>query len=236
MPKPLAFLSKLWLGPPAGDTAVPPAPTPPSPALRAFPAVATRHVASDARLYANRHDLILALGVPRAADVAELGVGLGFFSEFILDSLRPRRFVAIDTFQLHTIPVLWDHPSAELFGGKSHREYYEHRLARYADVLDVREGDSHDCLSAFPDQHFYLIYVDAHHTYEGVKRDIAQAVRKMRLDGVLVFNDYVLADHARYPYGVVPAVNELLAAGEWQIVGLALENRMYCVALRRWAR
>lgn len=83
---------------------------------------------------------------------------------------------------------------------------------------------------------FDLIYVDADHTYEGAKRDIAQATKKLQPDGVLVFNDYELADHAGNPYGVVPAVNELLANGGWQIIGFALENWMYCdIALGRWA-
>jgi hypothetical protein len=166
--------------------------------------------------------------------IAELGVGLGHLSQFILDKLRPREFAAIDTFQLHTLPSVWDQSTSELFGRLSHRNYYERKFAGYGAVLNIYEGDSHDCLARFPDQYFDLIYIDADHTYEGVKRDATQAVEKLRPEGTLVFNDYVLFDHGGNPYGVVPAVNELLAGGGWQIVAFAFQALMYCdIALRR---
>lgn len=202
--------------------------------MRSFPALATHHIAPDAALYADRADMLVELVPLTGTVIAELGVGLGHLSQFILDKLQPREFVAIDTFQLHTLPSVWDQSTRELFGRLSHRDYYERKFARYGAMLNITEGDSHDCLAKFPDQYFDLIYVDADHTYEGVRRDATQAVKKLRPDGTLVFNDYVLLDHGGNPYGVVPAVNELLAGGGWQIIAFAFQALMYCdIALRR---
>ena len=53
--------------------------------------------------------------------------------------------------------------------------------------------------------------------------------------GLLVFNDYIMVDH-HYgtPYGVVRAVNELVTASDWKVVGFALQQQMFCdIALCR---
>lgn len=205
-----------------------------TPPLRRFPALTTDHIAPGAGLYADVGDMLVELVPPAGTVIAEVGVGLGGLTQFILDRLHPREFVAIDTFQLHMLPSVWSQSTREVFGCLCHRDYYERKFAQYSAVLNVCEGDSHDCLARFPDLYFDLIYIDADHTYEGVKRDVTQAVKKLRPEGTLVFNDYVLFDHAGNPYGVVPAVNELLTGGGWEVVAFAFHALMYCdIALRR---
>jgi len=95
-----------------------------------------------------------------------------------------------------------------------------------------------EALGSFPDEYFDWIYIDAQHTYDGVKRDIAAARRKIKADGLLVFNDYTMWSYVEMqPYGVVAAVNELCIEEGWEIVYLALPSHMYCdVAVRRMNR
>jgi len=51
-------------------------------------------------------DRLAALALwPREAVIAEVGVALGEFSSKILAACQPRRFLAIDTFALHELPV-----------------------------------------------------------------------------------------------------------------------------------
>ncbi len=90
-------------------------------------------------------------------------------------------------------------------------------------------------LESFPDAYFDWINIDAQHTYEGVKRDINAARRKVKADGLLVFNDYTMWSYVEMqPYGVVAAVNELCLEDNWTITYLALPDHMYCdVAFRR---
>lgn len=103
--------------------------------------------------------------------------------------------------------------------------------------VTIDAGLGHERLAWYPDHHFDLIYVDGDHTYEGATRDIGVAKRKLRQDGVLMFHDYIMSDHlSGGAYGVVPAVNELVVGEDWQVVGFALHQHMFCdIALRpRW--
>lgn len=101
--------------------------------------------------------------------------------------------------------------------------------------LHLHQSDSVQALESFPDHFFDWIYVDAQHTYEGVKRDIAAARRKVKADGLLIFNDYTIWSYMEMqPYGVVPAVNEFCIEHHWALAYLALPDHMYCdVAIRR---
>jgi hypothetical protein len=191
-------------------------------------------VAPDARLFWDRSAMLRALCPGTGKVIGEVGVGLGHLSRFILSGLRPSRFVAIDSFDLHTLPMLWGKPAAEQFGGLTHRAFYERSFADAGKVLEIMEGQSDACLAACPDASFDLLYIDAGHDYDSVKRDAEAALRKIKPAGLLVFNDYTLLDHHGHRYGVVQAVNELLLGTDWQMVGFSLQQYMYCdVALRR---
>ena len=204
--------------------------------MQDYPAIAAEHLVS-ARVHANRAEMVLALEqrLPRNPVVCEVGVALGDFSEFLLSALRPREFVGMDLFGLHELETLWGQPTAKIFGGKTHAQFYRDRFA--AHPVRVFEGDSAAALASLPDASTDLIYIDGDHSYEGVKRDTAQAIRKVKPDGLLIYNDYIMYDHLQGgEYGVVPAVNELVAESDWRIVGYALQHRMFCdIALQREA-
>jgi hypothetical protein len=187
-----------------------------------------QHVADNARLFADRSDMVGALALPPDATIVEVGVGLGTFSEFMLRTLSPHQFVAIDNFRLHELPELWGRSTKEVFGQQTHAEWYRSALSQYAARMIICEGDSAEELAGFPDDHFDMVYLDADHTYEGVRRDGQQAVAKVKSTGFIVFNDYMLLDHGGNPYGVVQFVNELLQTGDWLVWGLSLHPLMYC--------
>lgn len=65
--------------------------------------------------------------------------------------------------------------------------------------------------------------------------DAVLAAKKIKHEGVIVFNDYTMFDHiSGAAYGVVPAVNELITLGGWRVVGFALQQHMFChIAIRR---
>jgi SAM-dependent methyltransferase len=198
-----------------------------------FPTLSSQHLA-DARIFAARDDMLGCLGIRRNGIIAEVGVGIGWFSRQLVDMLRPARFVAIDTFQLHTLATIWGRPTTDVFGARTHREYYEGIMQDAPCTVSIDAGLSHECLAAYPDGYFDLIYLDCDHSYESVKRDCELARRKLSHDGVLVLNDYIMFDHlAGMPYGVVPAANELIVNGDWKVIGFALQQHMFCdIALR----
>jgi hypothetical protein len=61
--------------------------------------------------------------------------------------------------------------------------------SRQAQVY-LHKSDSAEALQSFPDAYFDWIYIDAQHTYEGVKRDIAVAQAKVNSDGLRIQRRY----------------------------------------------
>jgi len=175
---------------------------------------------------------------PKQGVIAEIGVGLGGFSEAILQTCQPRKFLAIDRFDLHELETLWGKPPAEHFAGRTHGEFYRDRFAAEiaAGRVEVIEGDSGPVISALADESVDVFYVDADHTYEGVRRDLEAILPKVKPAGWIVMNDYIPAEtgFSNEPYGVIQATNEFMVAHGWEMVHFALAAVMYCdVALRR---
>ena len=189
-----------------------------------------------ARVISNR---VAALSLwPQPAVIAEVGVGLGDFSQQILGVCRPRQFIAIDSFTLHRLDSLWGKSIRDHFGEKTHEEFYRHRFASEiaTGTVAVMNGNSSDMISALPDQSVDVFYVDADHSYEGVHRDLEALRPKVKPDGWIVMNDYTPAEIglSNEPYGVIQATNEFMLTHGWEMAYFALAYVMYCdVGLRR---
>jgi hypothetical protein len=154
--------------------------------------------------------------LPHGGVVAEVGTLTGEFARFIVEAAGPR--------ELHVVDKRLD---------RFERAPLASAIA--AGQVVLHEGDSATLLATFPDSYFDWIYIDADHRYAGVRRDADAAKRKVKPDGLLVFNDYIFWSHLElWQYGVVHVVNELLAEEDWEMVYFALQPQMYCdVALRR---
>ena len=175
--------------------------------------------------------------LPKGCEFAEVGVGTGGFTRQVLSVCAPRLFVGIDEFRLHELDTLWGQPTQTLFGGGTHAQSYR---AGFADRIAsgrmrVLEGDSADCLEQLEDRSLDVIYVDADHRYEFVRRDLAVARRKVRDDGWIIVNDYIMVAElgATIPYGVVNATHEFMLEHDWGMQYLALQTRMFCDVVLR---
>ncbi|WP_181170182.1 FkbM family methyltransferase [Mesorhizobium sp. B2-4-16] len=190
--------------------------------------LAQEHV-ENARIFATREDALASL--PHGGKFAEIGVAFGDFSEHVLRTLEPTKFDAFDIFRLHEIETIWGRPSVDTFRGQTHRQFYEGRFAQEmaSGQMRVFEGDSSQLMSEQPDGLYDIIYIDGDHTLEGVLRDAEVAARKLSRTGYLVFNDYIMADHAsNAPYGIVQVVNWFCARLGWRVHYLALQRMMFC--------
>lgn len=193
-----------------------------------FPELSAVHMPA-ARLYATRRDLVADLKMPPHSRIAEIGVGLGDFSRFMIETFSPSEFHAFDTFLMHRDEMVWGRTADAVFQGKTHLDFYREAMAPLNTVIKLHVGESAGTLKELPASSFDLIYVDGAHNYELVRADAEQAARLIRSDGVLIFNDYVLYDpFIKSEYGVVQAVNELIVNGGWQIHGFALQKHMFC--------
>lgn len=187
------------------------------------------------RLVTDRYELIrrLARELPAGLVVTEVGVGFGDFTEFLLQELAIEKFVGIDVLTLMDgLEELWGRKIEDVLKGKSHQQYYAGRFAQDARV-EVRQGFSDTVLSGFDDEYFDLIYIDADHSYEGVKKDIAVAVHKIKDNGVIILNDYAqVTPNGFIPYGIPKACHEFMLDHRWEMVYLALQaGGLYDVAL-----
>jgi hypothetical protein len=199
-----------------------------------YPRIRAEHL-RDARVYAERADLIRGLPVRPRGKVAEIGVWRANFSKVLITELRPRQFFAFDIFTGH-LETEWNGLSGEtLFEGLTHRAYYEREMSPFGDVVTTVEGPNAVTLPDYTDRSFDLVYVDAAHDYEAVKTDAALALGMVAEFGLLVFNDYTVLDPGSGErYGVVPVVNDLVVNQGWKIIGFALDIAMYCdIALQR---
>ena len=139
--------------------------------------------------------------LPHGVPIGEVGTKEGHFAREIIAACDPQ---PLHLFDIAFETLEWFHPEV-------------------AELAELHEGRSFETVSAMPDGYFGWLYIDADHTYPYVRNDIAVGAPKVAPDGLLVFNDYCLVSYLERgkPYGVVRAVNELVAEGEWFVRGFA---------------
>ena len=189
----------------------------------------TQEMVEGAKLFANRYELIKGLNLKRNGIITEIGVALGDFSDFLIKTLEPKKFIAMDLFDMHNYPVHWGTPQEILFKNKTHYDFYFERFKNYNSKVQLERGLSYECLSKMPDSFFDLIYIDANHSYNEVLQEALVALKKIKPDGIIIFNDYIMYDHfLKCDYGVVQVANEILIDHNWKVIGFAFERNMFC--------
>lgn len=176
------------------------------------------------KVYPNRYYVLSE--IPQGGVIAEIGVAYGDFSQALINQLHPQKFVAIDLFMFEKNEEPWGRNNLAT-SGLTHEEYYKDRF-KHLDQVEVVKGYSWDKLADFEDEYFDYIYLDADHSYEEVKKDIAQIKKKLKTGGFVQFNDYTtMAPTLLKPYGVAKAVNELLLEGGYEMTAFCLEPGGY---------
>lgn len=192
---------------------------------------------ANSRVLSSRRDILPLL--PRNQIFAEVGVGLGDFSERVFSVCDVKKFIAIDLFVLHKAPHVWGGQGGRILGERTHREYYSERFQNHLDggKLEIMQGDSIACLKKLPDCSVDIFYLDADHSYTSVKGELDVVKAKIRPRGWIILNDYVMEDWiTKTRYGVVQAVNEFMNRERWELIYFALHNGMYCdVAIQKCA-
>ena len=178
----------------------------------------------NAKVLRNRYSILNFL--PKNATVAEVGVLGGDFSAHILKTTNPKKLVLIDTFESN------DYPHEKRFTAKTHFNYINAKFELESERVEVLKGLSWICLSQFEDNYFDWIYVDAAHDYDSVKKDLDQVLKKLKPNGIIVMNDYIMYDHyTKENYGVVQATNEFMKEHNFEMLYFALHPDMFCECL-----
>lgn len=202
-----------------------------------YPPKLMPHNLHNAKLFASKYSLISSFQ-ERLKDgtIAEIGVAYGDFSEYMINTLQPKRFDAYDLFSWTSDEVVWGKECKEKFDGKTHLEFFNQRFKSLIDdkKMFVFQGDSSSNLQN-SDISYDMIYIDGDHSVDGVRRDAFSALSKLNGNGILIFNDYILYDHfTGTEYGVIHVVNDLCVNHGLRVTGFALANHMFCdISLER---
>ena len=152
----------------------------------------------------------LLASLPKGARVAEVGVWEGAFSKRILEICEPVELHLID-------PWLYQPEFANTgFGRKKNEDLME---VKYQDVCNTFKDDarvkihramSDVALASLEDASLDWVYLDGNHNAPFIDNDIAQALRKVKHDGIITGDDFNwMADAQGAP--VKRAVEEVVA-------------------------
>lgn len=138
---------------------------------------------------------------------AEVGVFRGQTSSNVLHRRPASMLYMIDSWGLHNSATY-----AEDKLGRWPQEVYDkcqesaRQFARYYDV-EMIKAKSEDAAAKFDDASLDLVYIDADHAYDEVKKDIAAWLPKVKVGGWIGGHDY--DPPWKTPRGVKPAVDEM---------------------------
>ena len=135
---------------------------------------------------------------------AEIGVQEGNNASTLINMIRFEQLYLIDIWAAYKKAGRYDKGVENI----SFQRFYPKVIKRFGDRPDItiRKLSSVDASKKFPREYFHFVYIDANHTYEAVKEDIAVWFPKVKVNGVLGGHDY---RRKMFP-GVVRAVDEFI--------------------------
>jgi hypothetical protein len=137
----------------------------------------------------DRTDLLKIVAAACPAPIcAEVGVYKGQYARQMLDTLNPAQLVLIDPWGQISDGTYADYPNNDVIE-------WDRIAARVINGLGARPNVtvmrtlSLLASASFPDAHFDFIYVDANHSYEAVKADLAAWLPKVKPGGFIGGHD-----------------------------------------------
>jgi hypothetical protein len=171
----------------------------------------------NAKLYSTKFEFIKHL--PKNANILEIGTLAGDYAELLLET-NPLSIDLVDVFEAN------DWRDLNRFDKRGHYNFVKNRFKKNPEVSLLR-GYSHDVLPTLKKKYGY-IYIDANHDYEHASQDLADALPLLAEGGIIGLNDYIYDDADYIVYGVIETVCEFLDKNkDWQVIGFALQERMY---------
>lgn len=158
--------------------------------------------------------------MPHNAIVVEVGVQGGGYAAFMLRKTNPKKLFLIDCWEQQD-PKIYDDPEANVSNEEQEHLYREtkNRFANDPRVTVIRQY-SKDAVTLFENESLDWVYIDANHSYEAIKEDLALWWPKIKKGGILSGHDYAV----RPSFGVVQAVNEFLLRNNLYFVCLTTER------------
>jgi predicted O-methyltransferase YrrM len=180
--------------------------------------------AAGIRTYTTRGELEtlyrLAAELPPGATIVELGSYLGASTCFLAAgaAVNGARVVAIDMWKNETMPD----------GLRDTFADFQRNISGVANRVRILRKRTAEITAEDVQPPVHLAFIDADHSYEATKADAAVMAPYLVPQGLMVFHD------ATTFAGVGQAVGELLASGEWVLVGR--QESLVWIRRATWAR
>ncbi len=181
----------------------------------------------NAKIYTNRWEWIKTL--PNHLNIIEVGVASGDFSSHMINSIHPNNLYLVDVYDQGD-PMLARPGQPRRYVEGENYDYVINRFRNNPEVKVVKANSQKYLLELSEEMpgKFDMIYLDASHKFVDVCDDLDSSVKLLKPSGIIAFNDYVFSDEHGERYGVVEAANKFLHANkDWEVIGFALDERMY---------
>ena len=117
---------------------------------------------------------------------AEIGVWRGMTSEYICRQLKLKKFFCVDCWR---IDFLARKPVRKWLSAESALRKVKKRLKPYP-FVEIIKKDSFEASKLIKDNSLDFVYIDALHTYRGVKEDMVLWTPKVRKGGIVSGHDF----------------------------------------------
>lgn len=173
--------------------------------------------------YNTRQEMIAALKIRGV--VAELGVFKGDFSQDLLTFCDLDKLYLIDIWSGILMSGNQDGNNVEYYNGDDLFTYVNVRF-KYNSKVKIGRMFTTEFLSQVPDKSLDAVYIDADHSYEGVKNDLLASFAKVKPGGWIMGHDYMVTSKSttKWEFGVKQAVDEFCTEKGLEIHALALDG------------
>ena len=154
----------------------------------------------------------------------EIGVWMGSSSERFLKR-RLRKFHMVDAWSVEAYKESAEHGTyenylerySEICGGNTEKHFQKHYDNVYKNVCDkfkqyaavrIHRMHSDEWFENYDGEKLDWIYVDGDHSYEGCLRDLNNALKIVKVGGLILGDDYKWSDAMYGKAGVTKAVDE----------------------------
>jgi hypothetical protein len=188
------------------------------------------------KVFENRESMIRSF-LKEGMIGCEVGVFAGEFAESLL-RMKPKELTLLDA---------WQSEDGMLFSGDvdgnngvnlSQEYLYGLVTSRFAHHPHVKilRGWTWETIPTIPDNSLDYVYMDADHSYEGMKRDLRLIVTKLKSDAYLMGHDYEMNfQKAKIPwkFGVREAEYEYCKESHFKLVAKAMDGCVsFCLQRR----
>jgi len=146
---------------------------------------------------------ILLDSLPKNMKIAELGIFKGEFSKIILEKVSPSELFLVDLFPEEICSGDKDGNNIVWVNLEQMYDQIVEEFKQFQHIKVIKSYTS-DFLNSLEDEYLDAVYIDADHSYEGVKLDLNLSLKKVKKGGIIMGHDYT---YDKFP-GVVNAVNQ----------------------------